>query len=398
MMSLDLLVGEVRERAAAREPGVVDQDVARSERLVHDRGERRELLAVRHVATDRERGAARPFDPVGQRVEPILAAGGEHDLRSALRERDGGRLADPGRCAGHDHDRPLQFHACSSTLGCMDVIEAHARRLPASTTRCTPRPYPRERTRPRARGGWRGRRRHASARQRPRQRPAAAGGRPRQAVRSDGPAGRVGLQDVLDLVSAGCRRADRSDATSSATSHIAPEPILAACEALGDRLALAAEGGERVLIATGHPVGLDLLYRELERLLARARRPGDQAGRRRLVARSAPGPRLVDRLLSGVGMLTDGREPRHTHWPDAMQRMLADERPDLVIADHGFAGAAIEAGIETVSVADVNDPALLVAKAQGRTEMVVVMDDHVDADAYWPCFQAVAAAFPQVSA
>ena len=71
-----------------------------------------------------------------------------------------------------------------------------------------------------------------------------------------------------------------------------------------------------------------------------------------------------------------------------MQRMLAAERPDLVVADHGFAGAAIEAGVETVSVADVNDPALLVAKAQGRTDVVVVMDDHVAADAYWPCFQA----------
>ena len=90
-------------------------------------------------------------------------------------------------------------------------------------------------------------------------------------------------------------------------------------------------------------------------------------------------------------MLTDGREPRHTHRPDAMRRMLAAERPDLVVADHGFAGAAIEAGVETLSIADVNDPALIVAKAQGRTDVVVVMDDHVEPDAYWPCFQAIAA-------
>ena len=92
-------------------------------------------------------------------------------------------------------------------------------------------------------------------------------------------------------------------------------------------------------------------------------------------------------------MLTDGREPRHTHWPDAMRRMLDEARPDLVVADHGFAGAAIEAGIETLSIADVNDPALIVAKAQGRTEVVVVMDDHVEPDAYWPCLQAVASRF-----
>jgi len=65
--------------------------------------------------------------------------------------------------------------------------------------------------------------------------------------------------------------------------------------------------------------------------------------------------------------------------------------------DHGFAGAAIEGDVETVSVADVNDPALLVARAQGRTEVVVVMDDHVAPQDYWPCFQAAASAFPQVN-
>jgi hypothetical protein len=41
----------------------------------------------------------------------------------------------------------------------------------------------------------------------------------------------------------------------------------------------------------------------------------------------------------------------------------------------------------------VNDPALIVAKAQRRTEVVVVLDDHVPAEAYWLCFQAVAARF-----
>ena len=76
----------------------------------------------------------------------------------------------------------------------------------------------------------------------------------------------------------------------------------------------------------------------------------------------------------------------------------AEEAPELrgeapVLADHGFAGAAIQAGVETLSVADVNDPALIVAKAQGRTEVVVVLDDHVPPEAYWPCFQAVAARF-----
>ncbi|TMK67012.1 MAG: phosphatase, partial [Actinobacteria bacterium] len=95
------------------------------------------------------------------------------------------------------------------------------------------------------------------------------------------------------------------------------------------------------------------------------------------------------RYLEGVALLTDRASARHTHRGDAMARMLGEERPDLVFADHGFAGAAIEAGVETLSIADVNDPALLVARTQGRTETVIVMDDNVQPDAYWPCYQAI---------
>jgi hypothetical protein len=278
----------------------------------------------------------------------------------------------------------------------MDVIEAHARRLPPVDERFTPRPYPREElVRALEAGRVAGVATHpldnviGNAR-------LLLEGDPDKQFGLTGLQDGLVLQDVLDLVSAGSG-VTIDPAQGFGDVLIAPEPILDACEALGRRLALAAEGGERVLIATGHPGGLDLLYREWERLLlthgGRVIKPADGVSWR--------DPRLEHDwsigYLSGVGMQTDGRVPRHTHWPDAMHRMLAAERPDLVVADHGFAGAAIEAGVETVSVADVNDPALLVAKAQGRTDVVVVMDDHVAADAYWPCFQAAAAAFPQVN-
>ena len=180
---------------------------------------------------------------------------------------------------------------------------------------------------------------------------------------------------------------------------IAPEPILDACEALGRRLALAAEGGERVLIATGHPGGLDLLYRELERLLlahgGRVIKPADGASWRDPRLRS----RLVDRLPLGRGHAD--RRPRAAPHALAGRHAAGCWRRNARTwswPTTGSPGAAIEAGVETVSVADVNDPALLVAKAQGRTDVVVVMDDHVAADAYWPCFQAAASAFPQVTA
>jgi Phosphatase len=176
---------------------------------------------------------------------------------------------------------------------------------------------------------------------------------------------------------------------------IDPRRVLAACEAAGERLALAAERGERVVLATGHPAGLILLYLEVGRLL-------EERGAE--VLRPAMGFNWKEmerhreiRYLHGVAVLTDRGGTLHTHGAGPMEVMLEEARPDLVFADHGFAGAAIEAGIETISIADVNDPALVVAKHQGRTEIVIVMDDNVQPEGYWPCFQAMAAQFAQES-
>lgn len=175
--------------------------------------------------------------------------------------------------------------------------------------------------------------------------------------------------------------------------RVDPEKVLVGMESVAQRLALAVERGERVLIATGHPTGLPLLYQETGRLLtqrgATLIRPldgetwADRSGRRRQL-----------RYFEGVAMLTNRGSALHTHSSEPMERMLAEEIPDLVFADHGLAGAAIEAGIDTVAIADVNDPALVVAHHQERTRGLVVMDDNVEAEAYWPCFQIIAAKLP----
>ena len=210
--------------------------------------------------------------------------------------------------------------------------------------------------------------------------------------------GMTGLQTldpdrILDLVGrAAGFEPDRAATTGPVP--VDPERVLEACAEAGDRFAEAIRRRERVIVATGHPVGLAHLYIEVGRLLrAGGSTVVEPADGSTWHEADRPHPWQI-RYLDGVAMLTDEASARHTHSGDAMERMLDDLTPDLVFADHGFAGAAIERGVDTVSIADVNDPALLVAQAQGRTRTVIVMDDNVAPQAYWPCFQAIAARLP----
>jgi hypothetical protein len=274
----------------------------------------------------------------------------------------------------------------------MDVTEAHAHRLPPLDDRWVPRRHdPADLERALLAGDVAGTATHPLDNVRGNIL-MLIDGDPDKLFGLSGIPGGYDLDAILDLVAAEAGRPIDHEARYGPVD-IAPAPILDACRAVGERLRRAATAGERVLLATGHPVGLALFYRALEGLL-------EENGAR--LATPARGTRWreghldhdwVVAYFGSVAVLFDDREPRHTHSPAAMERILAHARPDLVVADHGFAGVAIEAGVETLSIADVNDPALIVAKAQGRTEVVLVMDDHVAPDAYWPCFQAVAEAF-----
>jgi Phosphatase len=274
----------------------------------------------------------------------------------------------------------------------MDALQAHAARLPAVDDRWTPRPHQHDEL---VAGLLEGR---------------VAGpvtSHPMENVRGNiallcegdedkqfGMSGLAGAMDPDDVLEAVAVLAGFRPVASTGPTAIDPERVLAACERAGDRLAAACDRGERMILATGHPVGLMLLYgevgRELSRRGVRLIRPADGAswndggvgGRRQLG------------YLFDVAILTDGARASHTHSGVPMARMLEEARPDLVFADHGFAGSAIEAGVEAISIADVNDPALILARVLGRTSEVIVMDDNVRPDAYWPCFQAVVSRLP----
>lgn len=171
---------------------------------------------------------------------------------------------------------------------------------------------------------------------------------------------------------------------------IDPDRTVDALEAVGDRMAVAVARGEKVMFATGHPTNFSGTYRRWKAALAAngvSAITGGHGASYRADAERDPKRRVVE-WREGVAYVSDGHEPRHSHHPDGMRAILADlaERgaqwPDLVIADHGFAGAAAEAGIEVVGFADCNDPALFLAENEGKVHVCVPLDDGYDTASY----------------
>jgi len=190
-------------------------------------------------------------------------------------------------------------------------------------------------------------------------------------------------QGVMDAVAALCGCSASLDERAGG-GVIDPDLILDALDALGDRLARAAETGERMLIATGHPTGLLPMYMGLARALV-ARGVKLEAPMDDVRMESPDNHRRRVRYLDGVAVLMGGADLIHTHESWLMDRLLdVIEAPDLVLADHGWAGAAISRGIETACFTDVNDPAIAVAKADGLVRIVVPCDDNLPPVAYEP--------------
>lgn len=167
---------------------------------------------------------------------------------------------------------------------------------------------------------------------------------------------------------------------------------LAALDRYAARLARAAQRRERVMVATGHPAGLFAIHVEVARAL-------EEAGCRLLMpaagwayqTQTREGPAWRDlRYIGGVAVLHAGAELKHTHSARPMRAMLqaladaGEGPPDLVVADHGWAGAAGQAGVDAIGFADCNDPALFVGEAEGKVKVVVPLDDNVAPHHYAP--------------
>jgi hypothetical protein len=146
----------------------------------------------------------------------------------------------------------------------------------------------------------------------------------------------------------------------------------------GERIRAVVAAGGNFIFATGHPGALLLYYLELARWVEEL---GGEALTAETDGRYGRGVPLD--WVGPVGALGNGASLLHTHSASPMRDVLREVGAvDLVVADHGFAGAAIAAGVPAVAIMDTNDPALAVVAGRGADVTVVPMDDNRPQNSY----------------
>jgi hypothetical protein len=203
---------------------------------------------------------------------------------------------------------------------------------------------------------------------------------------------RWSFEDVLAMMAERVG-VDPDPAYTVGGDHIDPELTVDALDRMAQRLRAAAAVREPVLFATGHPPMLLAIHQALAMALRRAGCPVlmPAAGERVSVDVYGGPPRPGQIVyIGGVAMFATYASLRHTHSPTPMNLMVSaldaagDRQPGLVIADHGWAGAAGEAGIDAVGFADSNDPALFAGEVEGKIAVSVPMDDGINPAHYGP--------------
>ncbi|MBI4493687.1 MAG: phosphatase [Chloroflexi bacterium] len=188
---------------------------------------------------------------------------------------------------------------------------------------------------------------------------------------------RFSFEEVLEAVASITECSSDPNVTTGG-GYISPASTLKGLEEATELIARVARQGGKFLLGTGHPGSLLPYYIELVRLICEWGGEVLEPERGALVP-----PNLDLDYIGGVAVTTDRCSLMHTHDYRAMQLMLeAAGAVDLAVADHGYAGAAVNAGVPVVTMMDTNDPAVAVAKRMGARVAIVPLDDNRPLSAY----------------
>jgi hypothetical protein len=192
-----------------------------------------------------------------------------------------------------------------------------------------------------------------------------------------------GLQDGEVESAVGAVFGWRGDGTRA---RIAPKQTHTAFTAALDRISEVARRGGRVAFATARPASMLPLYRTLAAMVA------DDGAQVLEAAESGPVDNAGRRLwwIDGVATLTDRAGLLSDDSPPAADELLfCLPLPDLVVADHGYAGTALARGLEVVAFADLDAVAFAVAERRGMAVRVVPLDQERPPGAYAPLLDLV---------
>ncbi len=185
-------------------------------------------------------------------------------------------------------------------------------------------------------------------------------------------------QEVLKMIADITKCSQDLDYTEG-RGYISPSSTIKGLKAMAGAIKRVAREQGTVVFATGHPGSMIDCYTELAELFR------ELGGQVMDLAKGQIVQQFEDRdhvhvadSVNSISFLSDTCAALHSHDSRAMEIMLDDAKkmPDLVIADHGFAGEAINRGIPTVAVMDTNDPGMAVAKQLGANVIIVPMNDN----------------------
>jgi len=155
-------------------------------------------------------------------------------------------------------------------------------------------------------------------------------------------------------------------------ARIAPARTVDGFTAAVSRILEVARDGGRCAFASARPAALLQLYRRLA--VCAAAEGAEVLTGQETVGFGRNGRRV--RWIDDVAVLTDGAALLADDSVEGAEEWLFTlARPDLVVADHSYAGVASASGLEVVAFADLDAVALAVAAWQGRALRIVPLDD-----------------------